>query len=163
MTRVQEVSLTKQVKIPYAVKRILDRKMLVGKRILKSRGVSGLAQVRLLRTFADGKVVRTKIINSVTLKQAHEALVVVGTRPRTIDELNWAALAFCESRGNPRSSNSANGYFGMFQFTVTAWKTAGGVGNPMDFSAAEQLMRAKRLYKLRGWRPWPVCGKRLFS
>ena len=162
VTRIQEVSSIKQVKIPYVVKKILDRKMLVGKRILKSRGVAGLAEVRSVNTFADGKVVKTRIISRVTIKQAHAAQVVVGTRLRTIDELNWAAVAQCESRGNPRSSNSANGYFGMFQFTLTAWKTAGGVGNPMDYSAAEQLMRAKRLYKIRGWHAWPVCG-RLFT
>lgn len=159
VTRIREVSSIKRVKIPYVVKKILDRKMLVGKRILKSRGVSGLAEVRLVKTFADGKIVKTRIISSVTIKQAHDARVVVGTRPRTIDELNWAAVAQCESRGNPRSSNSANGYFGMFQFTLTAWKTAGGFGNPMDFSADEQLMRAKQLFKIRGWRAWPVCGK----
>lgn len=159
VTRIQEVSSIKRVKIPYTVKRTLDRKMLVGKRILKSRGVPGLAEVHYLKTFADGKAVKTKVVSNVTIRQAHSAEVVIGTRPRTIDELNWTAVAFCESRGNPRSSNSHNGYFGMFQFTLTAWKTAGGVGNPMDYPAAEQLMRAKRLYKIRGWRAWPVCGK----
>lgn len=163
VTRISEVRSVRQVKIPYSVKRILDRKLLVGKRIIKSRGVSGLAEVHFVKTLADGKVVKTRIISDVTLKQAHAGLVIVGTRPRTIDELNWSAVAFCESRGNPRSSNSANGYYGMFQFSLGAWKTAGGVGNPMDYPASVQLMRAKQLYKLRGWHPWPVCGKRLFS
>lgn len=163
VTRIQVVSSIKQVRIPYVVKKIPDRRMLVGRRILKSRGVSGLAEVRLVRTFADGKVVKTTIVSNVAIRQAHAALVVVGTRPRTIDELNWAAVAQCESRGNPRSSNSANGYFGMFQFTLTAWKSAGGVGNPMDYSAAEQLMRAKRLYRIRGWHAWPVCGRLFLS
>jgi len=163
VTRIKQVSLTKQVKIPYAVKKIKDKKMLVGKRIIKSKGVSGLAEVHLVKTIADGKVVKTTVLSNVTLKAAHPAQIIVGIRPRTIDELNWKAMAFCESRGNPRSSNSANGYFGMFQFTLTAWKSVGGVGNPMDASAAEQLMRAKLLYKKRGWGPWPVCGKRLFS
>jgi hypothetical protein len=163
VTRIQKVSSTKQVKIPYVVKKISDKKMMVGKRIVKSQGASGLAQIHAIKTLADGKVVRTQIISNVTLKRAHDAVIVVGTRPRTVDELNWAAVAECESHGNPSSSNTANGYYGMFQFTVTAWKTAGGEGNPMEYTAAVQLLRAKRLYMLRGWRPWPVCGKLLFS
>jgi uncharacterized protein YabE (DUF348 family) len=161
VTRIKVVSSTKQVKIPYVVKKVFDKKMLVGRRIVKSQGVSGIALVHAVRTLADGKVVKTKIVSNVMIKPAHSALIIVGTRPRTVDELNWAAVANCESRGNPRSSNSANGYYGMFQFTVTAWKTAGGEGNPMDYPAAEQLMRAKRLYAIRGWRAWPTCGKLL--
>jgi hypothetical protein len=86
-------------------------------------------------------------------------VLVVGTRPRTVDELNWRAVANCESHGNPRSSNSKYGYYGMYQFSLTAWKTAGGTGNPMDASAAEQTMRAKRLYNIRGRGAWPVCGR----
>lgn len=161
ITRITEVRSVKQIKIPYIVRRILSRKVLVGKRILKSRGVSGMAEVRSIKILADGKIVKTTIVSKLTIKPAHDARIIVGTRPRTVNDLNWAAVAQCESRGNPRSSNSANGYYGMFQFSVTAWKTAGGSGNPMDYSAAEQLMRAKRLYQIRGWRAWPVCGKLL--
>jgi hypothetical protein len=161
VTRIKVVSSTKQVKIPYVVKKIYDKKMLVGKRIIKTQGVSGIAEIHAIKTLADGKVVKTKIISHITLKSAHSALIVIGIRPRTVAELNWAAVANCESHGNPRSSNSANGYYGMFQFTVTAWKTAGGEGNPMDYPAAEQLLRAKRLYMIRGWRAWPTCGKLL--
>jgi hypothetical protein len=161
VTRIKEVRSTKQVKIPYLVKKIFDKKLLVGKRIVKSRGVSGLATVRSILTLADGKLVKTIIVSSVTLRSAQAAKIIVGIRARTVDDLNWAAVANCESRGNPRSSNTANGYYGMFQFTVTAWKTAGGTGNPMDAPASEQLLRAKRLYQIRGWGAWPVCGKRL--
>ena len=161
ITRITEVRSIKQIKIPYTVRRIPSRKLLVGKRLLKSRGVSGVAEIRSVKILADGKIIKTTIISKLTIKPAHDARIVVGTRPPTVDDLNWAAVAQCESRGNPRSSNSANGYYGMFQFTVTAWKTAGGIGNPMDYSAAEQLIRAKRLYKIRGWSAWPVCGKRL--
>jgi uncharacterized protein YabE (DUF348 family) len=159
ITRITEVRSLRQIKIPYTVRRVLSGKVLVGTRIVKSRGVSGIAEVRSIKILADGKIVKTTIVSKLTIKPAHDARIIVGTRPRTINDLNWAAVAQCESRGNPRSSNSANGYYGMFQFSITAWKTAGGSGNPMDYSAAEQLMRAKRLYQIRGWRAWPVCGK----
>jgi LysM repeat protein len=72
----------------------------------------------------------------------------------------WAKVANCESSGNPRAVNPA-GYYGLFQFDLQTWKSVGGSGNPAKASAAEQLMRAKKLYSQRGAQPWPVCGKYL--
>ena len=49
--------------------------------------------------------------------------VTVGTKPRagqrarSADGLNWAALAQCESGGNPRAVN-AGGYYGLYQFSL---------------------------------------------
>ena len=72
----------------------------------------------------------------------------------------WAKVANCESSGNPRAVNGA-GYYGLFQFDLQTWRSVGGSGNPAKASAAEQLMRAKKLYAQRGASPWPVCGKYL--
>jgi LysM repeat protein len=72
----------------------------------------------------------------------------------------WAKVANCESSGNPRAVNPA-GYYGLFQFDLQTWRSVGGSGNPTNASAAEQLMRAKRLYAERGASPWPVCGRYL--
>jgi LysM repeat protein len=72
----------------------------------------------------------------------------------------WAKVANCESSGNPRAVNPA-GYYGLFQFDLQTWRSVGGSGNPAKASAAEQLMRAKKLYAQRGASPWPVCGKYL--
>ncbi|MEU8221635.1 transglycosylase family protein [Kribbella sp. NPDC048915] len=85
-------------------------------------------------------------------------------RPRTSGKANlsgaWAKVANCESSGNPRAVNPA-GYYGLFQFDLRTWRSVGGSGNPAKASAAEQLMRAKKLYAQRGASPWPVCGKYL--
>lgn len=70
----------------------------------------------------------------------------------------WAKVANCESSGNPRAVNAA-GYYGLFQFDLRTWRSVGGSGNPTNASAAEQLMRAKKLYAQRGASPWPVCGR----
>jgi LysM repeat protein len=70
----------------------------------------------------------------------------------------WAKVANCESSGNPRAVNSG-GYYGLFQFDLQTWRSVGGSGNPTKASAAEQLMRAKKLYAQRGASPWPVCGR----
>lgn len=72
----------------------------------------------------------------------------------------WRKVAQCESSGNPRAVNPA-GYYGLFQFDLRTWRSVGGHGNPINASAAEQYMRAKKLYAQRGASPWPVCGRYL--
>ena len=79
-----------------------------------------------------------------------------------VASLNWAALARCESGGNPRAVNPA-GYYGLYQFSVSTWRGVGGSGLPSDASASEQTYRAQLLYKRSGAGQWPVCGPRLFS
>lgn len=77
--------------------------------------------------------------------------------------LNWAALAQCESGGNPNIV-SANGlYHGLYQFNVQTWQSVGGSGLPSQASAAEQLKRAEILYASRGAQPWPTCGVNLYK
>jgi hypothetical protein len=73
----------------------------------------------------------------------------------------WAKVANCESSGNPRAVSSSGKYHGLFQFDHQTWRSVGGSGSPSKASAAEQLMRAKKLYSQRGAQPWPVCGRYL--
>ena len=76
--------------------------------------------------------------------------------------LNWGALARCESGGNPRAYNPA-GYYGLYQFTRSTWRSVGGSGSPARASSREQTARAQTLFRRSGSSPWPVCGRRLFS
>lgn len=71
----------------------------------------------------------------------------------------WAKVANCESSGNPRAVSPNGKYYGLFQFDKQTWRSVGGSGSPAQASAAEQLMRAKKLYAQRGASPWPVCGR----
>ena len=80
---------------------------------------------------------------------------------RTRRPLNWAALARCESGGNPRAVSPTGRYRGAFQFDLPTWRGMGGHGDPAAASYAEQVRRAARLYAARGRAPWPVCGGRL--
>ncbi|WP_456788416.1 ubiquitin-like domain-containing protein [Cellulomonas sp. P5_C5] len=79
------------------------------------------------------------------------------------DSLNWAALARCESGGNPTAVSSTGKYHGLYQFSVSTWQAVGGAGLPSDASADEQTARAKMLYNRSGAGQWPHCGKNLFS
>lgn len=97
-------------------------------------------------------VSKTAYTSSKTVKTTNSTYINRG--------LNWAALAQCESGGNP-SINTGNGYYGMYQFNLQTWRGVGGYGYPHQASAAEQTKRAQILYNMRGAQPWPVCGLRL--
>lgn len=73
--------------------------------------------------------------------------------------LNWAALAECESSGNPRAVSRTGKYRGLYQFDLRTWRSVGGSGDPARASRAEQTLRAQLLYAERGRQPWPYCGR----
>jgi hypothetical protein len=79
-----------------------------------------------------------------------------------VANLNWRALARCESGGNPRAVNPA-GYYGLYQFSPSTWRSVGGSGLPSRASAGEQTRRAQILFRRAGSSPWPNCGHHLFD
>lgn len=67
----------------------------------------------------------------------------------------------CESSGNYRT-NTGNGFYGAYQFTLDTWHRAGGRGRPDLATPLEQDYRAV-VWRLRIGNPhssagWPVCG-----
>lgn len=83
------------------------------------------------------------------------------TGGRSVTDSVWAALARCESGGNPAAGGGGGQYFGAFQFSVATWRSLGYSGNPADQSYAVQLEAAKRLQARSGWGQWPRCARRL--
>ncbi|WP_165865564.1 resuscitation-promoting factor [Vallicoccus soli] len=81
--------------------------------------------------------------------------------PPSSGGLDWAALAACESGGDPDIVSSNGLYHGLYQFSVSTWRSVGGSGLPSQASPAEQTMRAQMLYDAAGPGQWPVCGSRL--
>lgn len=73
----------------------------------------------------------------------------------------WAALAACESGGNPNARSASGRYFGAFQFSLATWQSLGYGGNPTDYSYGEQVAAAQRLQARSGWGQWPRCSRRL--
>ncbi|MET9023414.1 ubiquitin-like domain-containing protein [Actinopolymorpha sp. NPDC004070] len=138
-------------------------------------------------TFVDGKKVKTQLLSQKVVRQPVDTIVLDGTKVRRsssgssggggsgggsssggggnvgggVDSLNWAALAQCESSGNPRAVNPS-GYYGLYQFSLSTWHSVGGSGNPIDNSSAEQTYRAKLLYKKAGAGQWS-CGSHLYD
>ena len=69
-----------------------------------------------------------------------------------------AAIAACESGGNPQAIGGGGQYRGLFQMTYASWAASGGQGDPAAASVAEQVKRAEILYAQAGSGQWPVCG-----
>ena len=72
----------------------------------------------------------------------------------------WDRLAQCESGGNPKI-NTGNGFYGMYQFTLSTWQSLGGTGYPHEADAATQTAMAKKLQAQAGWGQWPGCADKL--
>ena len=70
-----------------------------------------------------------------------------------------AAIAGCESGGNPRAISAGGTYRGKYQFSFATWRSVGGTGDPAQASEAEQDRRAAILYRRDGPGQWPVCGR----
>jgi len=69
-----------------------------------------------------------------------------------------AAIAACESGGNPSAVGGGGAYRGKYQFDQQTWASVGGSGDPAAAPEAEQDQRAAMLYAKAGSNPWPVCG-----
>jgi peptidoglycan hydrolase-like protein with peptidoglycan-binding domain len=70
-----------------------------------------------------------------------------------------AAIARCESGGDPTAVSASGQYRGKYQFSRATWRELGGSGDPAAASEAEQDRIAAKLYAARGTAPWPVCGR----
>ena len=69
-----------------------------------------------------------------------------------------AAIAACESGGNPHAVGGGGLYRGAFQMTYASWAAVGGHGDPAAAPMSEQVQRAAALYAQSGPGQWPVCG-----
>jgi uncharacterized protein YabE (DUF348 family) len=167
VVRVDARRITVKTDIPFDVREIKDRTMYAGERKIVTPGTKGVKELTVDLVSKDGKVAKRQTVATRIVRAPVPQVVRVGTKAtqyaRTgLENLNWAALAQCESGGNPHAVNPA-GYYGLYQFNVGTWRSVGGQGMPNDAPAREQTYRAQLLYRERGASPWPVCGRHLFS
>jgi len=71
-----------------------------------------------------------------------------------------AAIAECESGGDPTAVSADGQYRGKYQFLTATWEAIGGAGDPAAAPEPEQDQRAAALLAAEGTKPWPVCGRR---
>lgn len=70
-----------------------------------------------------------------------------------------AAIARCESGGDPTAVSQSGRYRGKYQFSRSTWRALGGTGDPARAPESVQDQMAAKLYAARGTAPWPVCGR----
>lgn len=138
-------------------------KLKPGVRKVVHQGRDGVRKVRVRAELRNGEFADRTVLSKRWVRKPHPRVVLVGSRTPTVPgtgHLNWRALAECESGGNPRAVNPA-GYYGLYQFSPSTWRSVGGSGMPHHASADQQTYRAQRLYAAQGRSPWPHCGRYL--
>ncbi len=160
---VEKLRTTADRTVRAGVVKVPTTKLAPGRRKVVRQGEPGLRRVVALRTLHNGEPVKYRVVDRTMVQKPRPRRVLVGREPWSVpgaNGLNWAALAGCESGGNPRAVNPS-GYYGLYQFDVGTWRSVGGSGMPHHASAGEQTYRAKLLYQSRGRSPWPSCGRLL--
>lgn len=174
VTRVMTRVMTANQAIKMPVSKSKDASMSSGTTKVVTKGHAGTQSVTYELIYENGKLVSQLKVTTVVLTAAVAQVEKVGTKGASTGaagnpgspggsaaSLNWAALAKCESGGNPRAVNP-NGYYGLYQFSLSTWHSVGGTGNPIDASPAEQTSRAEMLYNKAGAGQW-TCGSHLFD
>jgi resuscitation-promoting factor RpfB len=173
--RITGKAVTRTESVAAPTKVVYDDTMTEGDRSLVKRGKDGSRRVVYEFAWLDGKWTIKRTLVVLAMKKPVDRVVRVGTKAEPAPApsspppsesgggLNWAALAQCESGGNPRAVSSNGQYFGLYQFSLSTWASVGGSGNPIDASSSEQTQRAQILYSRAGDSPWPVCGSRLYT
>ena len=161
ITRVRGRTEVEDVAIPFATTRKADPSMWLGDTRIVTRGIPGVRVRTWSLTYTNRRLSGRHLVSSKVVRQPVTQVLYYGTRRRTVDDLNWWALAQCESGNNPRAIGGGGVYRGLYQFRLSTWHSVGGVGDPIDASRDEQTYRAKRLYLRSGRAPWPYCGRYL--
>ena len=55
------------------------------------------------------------------------------------------------------TTDTGNGFYGAYQFTLGTWRSVGGTGNPAQAQPSEQDARARALYARSGPGPGPCA------
>ncbi|WP_058046659.1 resuscitation-promoting factor [Streptomyces roseifaciens] len=152
--------------IDFTTERHDDPDLFKGTEVVAQRGEKGVERITYALRTVNGVKQKPKRIASETVRQPRTQIVKVGTKARPVsvqssDGLNWDGLAQCEAGGRPDAVDPSGTYGGLYQFDTHTWHSLGGTGRPQDAPAAEQTLRAKKLYVSRGASPWPVCGRKL--
>jgi hypothetical protein len=175
VTRVDGRIVAQETPIRFKTKRRTTADLFKGTTRVLKKGKVGSRVLTWEVTRVDGEPYTRRLLADRITARPVPQVVLVGTKARpkpppppptpqnnpAADGLNWAALAECESGGNPNAYNPAGPYYGLYQFHPDTWRSVGGTGVPTDHSASEQTYRAQILYRRSGAGQWPVCGRYL--
>ena len=87
--------------------------------------------------------------------------IETGTEPT---EDQWNALAYCESGNRHDYPPVSGGFSGLLMFHTATWNGYGGqeyAPEAWQATRSQQIEIALRLWRVRGWQPWPGCRSKL--
>jgi len=177
LQRVLRKYVTERQSIDFPTTKQQDSSMYEDQSTVVRAGKSGVASVKYLLVYVDGKRVGKAVVSRTVVTAPVAKIEKVGTKtrpappssgggappPTNNSGLNWDAVADCESGGNWHI-NTGNGFYGGLQFDSGTWLSNGGgaYAQRADLASREQQIAvANRLYAARGSSPWPVCGANL--
>lgn len=186
ITRIADQESTRTESIAFETIKRATTDLYEGQERVVAEGQKGERTYTYVEYTVDGEVAFSQLVRSEVTTQAKDRVIEYGTAKRPAPTPVapapaassssssgsgggggggagsgvWAALAQCESGGNP-ATNTGNGYYGLYQFSLPTWQSVGGTGLPSDASAAEQTQRAQILQARSGWGQWPACASKL--
>jgi uncharacterized protein YabE (DUF348 family) len=108
--------------VPMPIETVKDSKLAFGTVAVRQQGSSGKKLVTYQLELKNGKVIGRKAIQTVITEKPVKRIVARGSIPLTISLQEWLRkLRQCESGGNYRT-NTGNGYYGAYQFSLETWK-----------------------------------------
>lgn len=164
-----------QETLSYETEEIDDPDLSEGETRVIQSGQNGIVENTVYVQMRGGQVLVSSVVGEEVIEEPVTEIIAVGSG--TADESDnadadeeadlssldetWAALAQCESGGNP-SAVSANGsYYGLYQFSLSTWQSLGGTGLPSEADVETQTEMAKKLQERSGWGQWPHCAAQL--
>ncbi|WP_329178372.1 ubiquitin-like domain-containing protein [Streptomyces sp. NBC_01477] len=187
VVRVRTSEAVRREPVPYRVVRHHDAHLARGTTVVDVEGRDGVREIHYTVRTVDGVPGPAHVLSTEVTREPVAEVVRVGTYSAGASTgrggpgrrepaapgrqeppvrgggggLDWHGLAQCESGGRVNAVDPSGRYGGLYQFDTQTWRSLGGRGRPQDASAAEQTLRAQRLYASRGAAPWPVCGRHL--
>jgi uncharacterized protein YabE (DUF348 family) len=178
VARVEKDHVHREIAVPNGTERREDAGLVEGQTRVVTAGSDGVVRRTFERTFVDGALASSTEIAKATVRTPVTRVVAVGTKPApapvrasrdrsssasggAAPSGGFAALAQCESGGNPGAVSSTGKYRGLYQFSRETWASVGGSGDPAAASVAEQTRRAQILLSRSGAGQWPECGRHL--
>jgi hypothetical protein len=122
--------------------------------------VDGVAGPRTRRAIRRFQREHGLVVDGIAGPQTLAALGLGAARSATAGDAAavLAAIAQCESGGDPTAVSADGQYRGKYQFSIATWRALGGTGDPAAAPEAEQDRLAAALYAARGTSPWPSCA-----
>lgn len=174
VVRVTESDSVVREAIPFVVSTVADPTLPVGRTVVSTAGVAGLAENTYRMRVANQQVESRTLIVTTELTSPVAEVRQIGTRPPPVPSdieaiirtaaAEWGAdptqllrVGYCESRYNPNAYNASSGASGLFQFLATTWSAnsiRAGYGGASVFDPLANANTAAYMFAHQQARQW---------